>query len=134
MCEYIKALYPDCAFIVTGDASGQNKTAIARDSLNYYTVIMDILGLNSMHIRVPKQNPPLHKNRMVVNAVLANYPVIIHKQDAASLTFDFRNAKCRSDGTLEKGDRDNPTQQLDALDTWRYFCNTFMRDYIVNPV
>ena len=133
MCEYIKALYPDCAFIVTGDASGQSRSAIARDSLTYYTVIMQMLGLNSMHIRVPTKNPPLHKNRMLVNAVLANYPVIIHKQDAASLTFDFRNARCRSDGTLEKGDRDNPTHQLDALDTWRYFCNTFMRDYVVQP-
>ncbi len=133
MCEYVKALYPNCAFLVTGDATGRNKSAMARDSVHYYHVICQILHLNSMHIRVPKQNPPMHRNRMLVNAVLANYPCIIHKYDAAAMTFDFRNARCRSDGSLEKSDRDDPTQQLDALDTWRYFCNAMMQDYVKQP-
>ena len=130
MCDYIKALYPDATFLVTGDASGRNKSALARDAVNYYTVIMQKLGLTPQHIKVPKANPSLEKNRMLVNAVLANYPVEIHTEDAAALLFDFRNARCRSDGTLEKGDRDDETQQLDPLDTWRYFCNMFMRDYV----
>lgn len=130
MCEYIRALYPNCHFIVTGDASGQNRSALARDAINYYSVIMEILGLSTMHLKVPRANPPLAKNRMLINAVLANYPVQVHDTDAHGLIFDFKNARCRSDGSLEKGDRDDETQQLDALDTWRYFCNAMMRPYV----
>ena len=130
LCEYVAALYSGCHIQVTGDASGKNRSALMRDNLNYYSVIMEVLGLNAMHLDVPESNPPLEKNRMLVNAVLATYPVIIHTDDAAHLIYDFLSVRCRADGSLEKGNRDDPDQQADALDTWRYFCNTYMKPYI----
>lgn len=130
MCDHIKAYYPKCRFIVTGDASGASRQAISKDNLHYYMVIQQKLGLEMEQLEVPNTNPGLEDNRMVVNAVLATYPVEVHVDDARSLLYDFRNAQCRPDGTLVKGDREDETQQLDALDTWRYFCNSFMLPYV----
>ena len=130
LCEYIKVHYMGCIFIVTGDATGSNRTAMVRGNAHYYSVIMKELNLSVNQIRVPKVNPPIEKNGLLVNAVLANYLVEIHVDKAASLIFDMKNVRRRADGTIEKGDRNNPAQQADALDTFRYWCNMFMNHII----
>ncbi len=130
MCEYIMALYSGCYFQVTGDASGASRSALVRDNLNYYSVIMEVLNLNVIHLDIPTCNPSLKENRMLVNAVLATYPVTLHTDDAAHMIYDFLHVKSNSDGSIEKGNRNDPDQQADALDTWRYFCNTYMKPYI----
>jgi hypothetical protein len=38
----------------------------------------------------------------------------------------MENVNKRADGTIVKDNRDDPTQQSDVLDTFRYFCNNFM--------
>lgn len=130
LCDFIVAHYPDATIIVTGDATGKTSTALQSDNVNYYTVIMEKLNLGSSQIRVPAANPRIEKNRMLVNAVLANYPVEIHVDDARGLISDFKNVRMRPDGSIEKGDRNDPAQQADALDAFRYYCNSFMRDYV----
>lgn len=132
LCDFIVAHYPDATIIVTGDATGKTSTALQSDNVNYYTVIMEKLNLGSSQIRVPAANPRIEKNRMLVNAVLANYPVQIHIDDARGLISDFKNVRMRPDGSIEKGDRNNPSQQADALDAFRYFCNSFMRDHVTS--
>jgi len=130
MCDFILAYYPNATFLVTGDASGSNHSAMAPDNLNYYKIIMQKLNLGSSQFEIPNANPPLKKNRMVVNAVLATYPLVLHTTDAHALKFDFIHAEVHADGSLVKSDRDDESQQLDALDTFRYFCNTFMLPYV----
>lgn len=126
LCDYIKAHYGGCVFIVTGDATGRNRTAMVKGNIHYYSVIMKELNLAPEQVKVPNVNPPVERNGLLVNAVLANYPVVIHKTDAKALTYDFKNVRRRPDGTIEKGDRENPAQQADALDCFRYWCNVFM--------
>ena len=130
MCDYILALYSGCMFMVTGDASGRNSSALMQDNGNYYTVITKKLSLNSLMLKVPLANPRIEKNRMLINAVLAKYPVVIHDEDADGLISDFENVEAYPSGALIKADRDDPDQQADALDCWRYFCNTELKPYI----
>jgi phage terminase large subunit len=130
LCDRIKTLYPRSLFMVTGDATGRASSALVQDNMNYYKVIMQSLGLGMMQLRVPKANPRMKDNRLIVNAVLANYPVTVHEVDAHELLADFKQVRCNPDGTIEKGNRDDPAQQADALDTFRYWCNAIMLPYI----
>lgn len=130
LCDYINVYYPDCLFLVTGDASGTSMSALVSDNLNYYTVIREKLRLNSTQLFVPTVNPKLADNQVLVNSLLANYKIQIHEEKAQGLIFDLKHAKMLPDGSLEKGDRTDPTKQLDCLDCFRYFCNVFMSDYL----
>jgi hypothetical protein len=46
------------------------------------------------------------------------------------LQFDLENVAVLPDGTIKKTDRNDPTQQADALDTFRYACNTYLKNFI----
>jgi len=112
--------------MVTGDASGKSTSAMVQDNLNYYKIIVKELGLTFAQVKVPSINPKLEDNQVLVNSLLSNYPVEIHETDAKALIYDLQNVKMLPDGTIKKVDRTDPTQQADALDTFRYFCNTLM--------
>lgn len=130
LCDHITVYYPNCLYMVTGDASGQSSTALVQDNINYYTVIMQKLRLSSQQLRVPLVNPKLADNQVLVNSLLANYKVQIHEEKAKGLIFDLKHVKMLADGSIEKGDRNDPSKQADALDTFRYWCNTFMSHFL----
>jgi phage terminase large subunit len=125
MCEYIKVTYPGCLFIVTGDYSGMTETSLFQEQVTHYKLIKHFLSLSDGQIKV-QPNPKLAKNSTHVNNILAYYDVLIHGEDAKPLVFDMKNVKRRADGTILKDDRDDPTQQSDSLDGFRYFCNNFL--------
>ncbi len=126
LCAYIKVHYPRLTFLVTGDASGHSSSALVQDNLNYYRIIMQQLGLAKTQLKVPTVNPRLEDNQVLVNSLLANYKVAIHTTKAKALHFDLHHVKMLADGSIQKSNRNDPAQQSDALDTFRYFCNTFM--------
>lgn len=130
LCDYIQAYYGGLMFMITGDATGQNTTAMVRDSLNYYRIIKSKLNLGDAQIKVPTINPRLEDNQVLVNSLLAKYEIEIHTEKAKALIYDLGNVKMLPDGTIEKTDRKDPKQQADALDTFRYFCNTFLKWYL----
>jgi hypothetical protein len=130
LCQHIIVNYPDLMFMVTGDASGKNTSAMVKDNLNYYRIIKEQLNLGMQQIVVPTVNPRLEDNQVLVNSILARYEVEVHEERAKPLIYDFQNVKMLPDGTIEKGDRTDPAKQADALDTFRYFCNTFMGWFI----
>jgi hypothetical protein len=130
LCNYIKAKYLGLMLIVTGDASGSNSSALVKGNLNYYTVIMAQLNLAAGQMYVPSVNPRIESNQVLVNSLLSHYSIKISKARAAGLIFDLKNVRVQPDGAIEKGDRNDPTKQADALDTFRYFCNTFLSGFI----
>jgi hypothetical protein len=130
LCDVIKGKYPNSLFIVTGDASGNNLNAMVQDNLNYYKIIREQLKLATSQFRVPTINPRIAENRVLVNSLLSRGSVLIDKNKAKSLIFDLENVAVLPDGTLKKADRNDPTQQADALDTLRYACNTFCNKFI----
>lgn len=130
LCDYINIYYPNCLFKVTGDATGQSTNAMVKDNLNYYKVIQVKLNLAIHQFKVPTVNPKIEDNQVLVNSLLANYNVEIHEEKASGLHFDLANVKISEDNKIEKSVRTDVTQQADALDTFRYFCNAFLGDFL----
>lgn len=131
MCDYIKAAYADCLFIVCGDGSGSSQSGAIRefDLNSYYKVIKQELNLLDTQLQYVV-NPSIAENQVLVNHCFKNLDVTINNDTCQPLIFDLEFAEIRSDGTLEKGDRNNPKQQLDALDTCRYFFNRYFSNLI----
>lgn len=124
LCEYIKVKYGNnlMACLVTGDASGQNRSALTKDNQNYYQIIKKELGLSWNQFKVPKVNPPLEENRVLVNAVLHRYSVILDKEGCKPLEHDLMNVRVLPDGGIDKTDK----KLTHCLDCFRYICNTFL--------
>lgn len=127
LCDHILLHYPGAIWVVTGDATGQNTTALVEDNINYYTVIKSKFNLGINQLKVPTVNPKVKENQVLANAVLAMVNVTIDPVKCKHLVFDFENVRVLPDGTIQKQDREDPTQQADVLDTYRYLCNTFFR-------
>lgn len=125
ICDYILKHYPDYLYIVTGDYSGNTPSSIYKEEVTNYTIIKRKLNLVDSQIKI-KPNPKLEKNQMLVNAILASYPVEMCPVKCKPLIFDFENVRKRADGTIIKNDRNDPRQQADALDGARYWFNYFM--------
>lgn len=132
LCNYIKAKYMNCLFIVNGDYSGNTASSLYEEEITNYKVIKQVLGISQGQIKI-KPNPRLKHNAVLVNSLLSNYPIEIHEKDAAALIYDLQNVRKMADGTIEKTDRKDPSQQADALDTFRYFCNMNLGDFIEIP-
>ncbi len=122
LCAYIKAKYGGRMFLVTGDASGQNRSALTKDNLNYYQIIKNELGLGWGQFKVPTSNPPLEENRVLVNAVLHKHKVILDKEACKKLQNDMENVRVLPNGDIDKSDK----SLTHALDCFRYICNTFL--------
>jgi len=127
ICQAIKSKYPYGTFLVTGDASGSAHSAMVKDNLNYYRIIKAELQLNSNQIQVPSANPKFEQNQILCNSVLEHIGVQIDPDKASQLIFDLKFAQMDSNKKLIKTDRNDPTQQLDAGDLWRYYCNQYHR-------
>lgn len=130
LCKVIKAKYPNRLFIVTGDASGNNMSAMVKDNLNYYKIIREELMLSTQQFKVPMINPRIAENRVLVNSLFSRGDVLLDEEKTKPLQFDLENVTVLPDGTLRKMDRNDPAQQADALDTFRYAANTFCSKFI----
>lgn len=132
LCEHIKNKLikpgqPTPHFIINGDASGHNQSAMVKDNLNYFRIIKNELDLTIGQMQQLASNPRIEENQVLVNACLEHIPHEIDPDNAAPVIFDFEFAEMLPDGTLKKSDRKDPTQQLDALDTVRYYYNKNFR-------
>lgn len=131
LCDYIKVFYPNYLYVVTGDASGNNTTALVRDNLNFYKVIKTKLLLSDGQIKVPSVNPRIEENQVLVNSILANGDLVISGGGKCDhLIYDLHNVKTSPDGKIQKTDRTDASQQADALDNFRYYLNTFHRNFL----
>lgn len=130
LCDYILANYPAFMYLVTGDATGKASTALVKDNLNYYVVIKNKLNLGQAQLKVPSVNPKVEENRVLVNSILHNHPIIFDPIKCKGLLFDLEHARVLPDGSLDKMDRKDPTKQLDALDCLRYYLNCFHRQLL----
>lgn len=122
MCDRILAEYPNCIYIVTGDASGENLNAALMDERHNYIIIQEKLGLNSQQLRVPIKNPSIDTNQILVNAVLLNYDVQIDKVHCQPLIFDLNYVEIDYKKDIIK-DRSTEKKKSDFLDGFRYLTN-----------
>jgi len=101
-----------------------------KDNLNYYKIIEQELNLGSGQLRVAKSNPGLEQNQVLVNAIFEHYSVTFDPDHAQPLIFDCKFVQMSNEKKIVKTDRNDPTQQADALDTWRYYLNKFHGDFV----
>lgn len=130
LCDYIQLKYRGCLFIVTGDATGQNTSALVQDGINYYTVIKSKLNLSVTQIRVPTVNPKVKDNRVLVNAFFTTVNCTFDPVNCKGLIFDLENVSVNDMGEIDKGDRSNPRKRADHLDGFRYDLNTFFKNIL----
>jgi len=123
LCDYIKASYPHGTFIVTGDASGASKSAMVKDDLDYFMIIKQELSLLQSQFKVPKKNPSLIDNRVLVNAALKNLDIEISEHKGAGLIYDLTYCEVGEDKKLLKDSRTDEKQKADSLDCFRYWLN-----------
>lgn len=122
LCDHIKAKYGGRIFTVTGDATGQNRSALTKDNLNYYQIIKTQLNLGDRQFKVPSVNPSIEENRVLVNAVLHKHKVVLDKEKCKKLIHDIENVRVLPNGDVDKLTDKSLTH---ALDCFRYVCNTF---------
>lgn len=126
LCERIKSDYPDKMLLVTGDASGQNRTALKRD-LNYYKEIQRILKLGMAQFKLPALNPPIKNTRVLCNSLLSRHRDYLFSDRVPYLVTDIESCEVNSEGDIDKTKDKHKSHLLDA---WRYFNWTFLSKFL----
>lgn len=127
LTEHIIANVPQAFFMVTGDASGNARSAIIRDNKNYYQIIRQQMVLSKQQIKVPKANPSLRNTRVLCNALLqkhGNYWV--NTQACPYLTMDLNKVEWRKNKIDEGKDK----HMGHLLAAWRYYNWTWHRNFL----
>lgn len=128
LCTVIESRYSDALFIVVGDSTGYNNTALVKDDWNFYTAIEKNLKLETNQFQVIA-NPRIVENQVFMNKAFKYLNITLDEENCSQLIFDCFFAEMKAEGKLRelnKDSRNDPTQQLDALDTMRYFFNTIV--------
>lgn len=128
MCERLIASYPDVIWMVTGDATGQNRSAGMADNMNYFMIIQTELGLTDQQLQVPTVNPRIEDNRLLVNAVHKNWTVEIDPEHCSDLIYDLEYVEVNGRGEIIK-DRSATNKFADFLDNWRYLINVAVKPH-----
>ena len=136
MCDRLLAAYPTALWTVTGDASGNNRSIMARDEMTAYKVIASKLRLMNSQIKVASVNPPLAENKLLVNAIHKNWHIEIDPDKCKPLIYDLQYVEVDEQGKIIKGENRNggssDTNQKkfsDFLDNWRYLLNAGVKPH-----
>lgn len=130
LCERIKTDFPYSVYIITGDATGKNGSAMVKDSLNYYLIIQQLLQVSKNQIKVPTVNPSIEQNRSLLNSVLQHGNITINPENK-HLIFDLKYVQVDDIGKIIK-DRSTEAAKADLLDCFRYLVNLTHRNFIKN--
>lgn len=126
LCTRILTNFPNRMFLVTGDASGQARTALKRD-LNYYKEIKRVLRLSMGQFKLPAANPPIKNTRVLSNSLLGKHKDYYFSDRVPYLVLDIEECEVDDSGNIDKG-KDKHKSHL--LDCWRYFNWTFLNKFL----
>lgn len=128
MCDLIKTKLGDEYYLtVTGDATGQARSGMTADNINYYTIIKAKLGLEDEQFDVPKINPFVKNNRVLCNSLLYRHPKMFIHPDCEYLIKDLELVQVLTNHDIDK--KSNP-KLTHLLDTWRYYINTYFKSFV----
>lgn len=128
LTERIITDHPDIYFLVTGDATGQSKSAIVKGNRNYYQIIRAEMALNSLQIKVPRGNPGVKNTRILTNALFRKHGNIwVNTKACPFLNDDLNGVVVDDKGDIDKGSDKRKTHLLDCL---RYYFWTFHRNFL----
>ena len=127
LCDRIKAMYPNALFVVTGDATGHNRSALAKGNINYYLVIRERLNLSQGQMKQPTINPAVSDSRVALNSILQNGKLLINPETCPYLIQDLQTVEVDDKGDIDKGKDKYKSHLLDCL---RYYLNTFYGRFV----
>ncbi len=114
--------------LFTGDAMQRKREITQRNNIDAWRMIDSRFHLGR-RLLVPKSNPSVKENRHLINAIHAFHHDCIINPSCKKLIYDCQFAEADEEGGLVKKDRNKDAQKLDALDCFRYMCNTFLHDF-----
>ncbi len=126
LCARVASDYAGKYIEVTGDASGQNRTALKRD-LDYYKVIKQELKLSMGQFKLPSANPPIKNTRVLCNSLLGRHPKYYFSDRVPFLILDIEETETDSEGGIAEA-KDKHKGHLFAC--WRYFNSTFLSKFL----
>lgn len=129
LCNMIHAYFPNAVFIVTGDATGRNRSALAQGNINHYDVIKQKLSLVETQIQSPSINPHVSDRQTLLNSVLQNFRVIFDRDNCPLTIRDMKYVEIKENGDIDK-DRSTDTRLADHIDAASYIMCTFMSNFI----
>lgn len=112
---------------VTGDASGNNRSAMVGENLNYYKIIIKKLKLEPTQVFVPGANPLLRNSRVLVNSLFKRHGGISIDPSCEELIKDLKFCECNESGEIDKKGDKHRSHLLDCL---RYYFNAWHSDFI----
>ena len=121
LCDRIVTTYPGSAYLVTGDASGQSRSALTIGNINYYSVIREKLRLTSGQLKVPSVNPAISDSQVLTNSILQNHSVVFDPSMVYTID-DLLYVEMTDGGDIDKAKNKHRSHLLDAV---RYTFNTF---------
>lgn len=127
LCDQIRAYLPNALFLVTGDATGHNRSALAAGNINYYTVIQQKLNLSDGQMQQPSVNPSVADTRVLMNSILQNYKTNIDPDNCPYFIEDLKYVEVNDQGDIDKT-KDKHRSHL--LDNGRYIFNTFFGYFV----
>jgi len=130
VCARISADYYDKPLLVTGDASGQSRTALKKD-LSYYKIIKQELKLGMGQFRLPAANPPIKSTRVLSNSLLGKHKNYHFSDRVPHLIIDIEETEVDENGIIDES-KDKHKGHL--LACFRYFNWTFLRKFLDNKV
>lgn len=133
MCDLMEATFGRAAMancFFTGDATQRKREITQRNNLDAWKIINNRFNLGSKRLRVPRANPSVKDNRILLNALCAFHPDFIFNPQMKLTIFQMQATEVDEDGQLIKHNRGDEKQRADALDDVRYDCNVFLHDYL----
>lgn len=130
VCDRIQADYPGKHLVVTGDASGNNRTGVVRGKKSYWQVIKEELKLRDVDMKVRSINLGLIESRVLCNAVNQSCDIFFDEDNCKQLINDCKYGKVDDKGVLIK---DRKKQKMDFLDNLRYLVDANFPDYLNKP-
>lgn len=127
LCSVIKTTFGNPFFIVTGDASGANRSAMTKGAMNFYSIIRDELGLSKSQFKVPSINPSIKNSRVLLNSMLERHTDLLIDSSCQYLINDLISVQTDSNGDIDKSKDKHLTHLLDCF---RYYLWTFHHDFI----
>ena len=128
LCDAIIAEYgDDYYFRVTGDASGNNRSAMVSDNLNYYKIIIKRLKIQVNQVFVHGANPRHKNSRVLVNSIMKRHPDFLIDEGCNYLIADNKYCETDDNGEINKN---KDAHQTHLLDCERYYLNTWHSDFL----
>lgn len=129
VCDEILVRYPDAVYMVTADASGDNRTSVQKN-LNHFIIIKRKLRLMDTQFSVPSHNPSVSLTRILMNSLLQNFTVLFSEEKCTFTIEDMMYVEVKESTTGIEIDKTKDKHRGHLIDCVRYILHAFHRGLI----